>query len=639
MNRQEKIIVGILAALLIGLMYKGNIDAQKRAAWEKEHQPVAAESANAPTATPAGSATPAPAAIVASAPADTNNIPVVEAVVISTLPEQTATISNTVMVVTLTSKGGGIKNAELLKHNQSLNPDDGKVNLDFASSPSLALSGIPGLGATDDFDIEVSPYGSATITATTASGLRFTREITLGDGSAMQTYAIAVRDSFANNGDAALTLDAGKIGLGPMRLISSGATDADLAIDLRGREHGRIHTPEIAKAAKGGMFSCMKAPDGPNLAALFGGAAGGGCAAATVSPTAPVRASNTELGEIHWVAAREKYFVQILMPTTPSPALRYSAERDPAAGDALTVKEVSAALALPLGETVGAGETASAEYKLYIGPRKMSELRAFGEGCGEIMRFGTFALFCRLLLNVLNYIHMVVPNYGVAIILLTLIVRLLLYPINRKTTESMKRMKEAQPLLKEAQEKYKEDPKKLQQETMRIYRENKVNPLASCWPLLIQMPILIALFNVLRSSIELRYESFLWIADLSTQEGLFRETLASLGVPFALNILPIVMCATMALQTKLTPTAGGDPSQQKMMAVMMPAMMLFMFYQMASALVLYWTVSQLFAIFGLLRNNYRDKMGKRGANGFTPEPPRETRQMRRERERSMRDAQ
>jgi len=312
--------------------------------------------------------------------------------------------------------------------------------------------------------------------------------------------------------------------------------------------------------------------------------------------------------------------------------------REDKGGDALFVKEVAAALALPLPESKTAlapGERAEVEYTMFIGPRKMSELRDFGGGTIEIMRFGSWTFFCRILLHVLNFIYSLIPNYGVAIIVLTGIVRLLLFPINRKTTESMKKMREIQPLIKEIQAKYKDDPKKLQQETGRIFRENKVNPLSSCLPLLLQMPVFIALFQVLRSSVELRYASFLWINDLSAQEGLFREELAALGIPFALNFLPIAMAATMFLQSKLTP-AAGDPAQQKMMTVMMPAMMLFMFYTMPSALVLYWTVSQTIAIFGLWRSTRKGR--KKDDGGFSPEPPRETRQMRRERERAMKDA-
>ena len=144
--------------------------------------------------------------------------------------------------------------------------------------------------------------------------------------------------------------------------------------------------------------------------------------------------------------------------------------------------------------------------------------------------------------------------------------------------------------------------------------------------MLIQLPVFIALFTVLRSAVELRYASFLWIGDLSEPENLFRDVFG-----FGVNLLPIAMAGTMALQSYLTPTAG-DPSQQKMMMVMMPVMMLVMFYRFPAALGLYWTVSQMFAIFGLMRTRAAKKKDT-GPSSTEPQPPRETRQMRREKAR------
>ena len=189
----------------------------------------------------------------------------------------------------------------------------------------------------------------------------------------------------------------------------------------------------------------------------------------------------------------------------------------------------------------------------------------------------------------------------------------------------MRRIQQMQPKLKALQEQYKGDPQKLQRETMRLYAEYKVNPLSSCLPMLVQLPFFVALFVVLRSAVELRFEGFLWVADLSAPENLFRETFG-----FGVNLLPILMAVTMALQSRLTPTAG-DASQQRMMMVMMPVMMLVLFYNYASGLALYWTMSQVCAILGLLWQRRRAK-AKDGKGPDDPEviaPPRETRQMRR----------
>jgi YidC/Oxa1 family membrane protein insertase len=180
--------------------------------------------------------------------------------------------------------------------------------------------------------------------------------------------------------------------------------------------------------------------------------------------------------------------------------------------------------------------------------------------------------------------------------LLTVIVRTVFWPLTHKSTMSMKRMSKLQPQMNAIREKFKANPQKMQAEIMALYRANKVNPFAGCLPLLIQIPVFIALFYVLRSAIELRYASFLWIRDLSEPERIFDFGFA---IPIlgwdALNLLPIAMTITMIIQMKVTPTAG-DPQQQKIMMTIMPAMMLAMLYNYASGLALYWTTTNIISI-------------------------------------------
>jgi YidC/Oxa1 family membrane protein insertase len=248
------------------------------------------------------------------------------------------------------------------------------------------------------------------------------------------------------------------------------------------------------------------------------------------------------------------------------------------------------------GRSLEQGETMTRTYTLFVGPKKLSLLRSMGNKMEDVMNFGFFWWFCELLVPTLNFFYSLIPNYGVAILLLTLLVRIIFWPLTHKSTVSMKKMQELQPKLKEIQAKFKDNPTKMQQETWACYKENKVNPLSSCLPMLIQIPVFIALFTVLQSAVELRYAPFLWINDLSEPENLFLGMIPFVG---ALNILPLLMAGTMALQTYLTPSAG-DPAQQKMMLIMMPIMMLFMFYSFPSALSLYWTVSQVLSIVQML---------------------------------------
>jgi YidC/Oxa1 family membrane protein insertase len=156
----------------------------------------------------------------------------------------------------------------------------------------------------------------------------------------------------------------------------------------------------------------------------------------------------------------------------------------------------------------------------------------------------------------------------------------------------MKKMQEIQPLVKAVQAKHKDNMQKQQQEIMALYKEHKVNPLGGCLPMLIQIPVFIALFVVLRSAIELRFARFLWIRDLSQPENLFA---GMLPMGLSLNLLPILMAATMAWQQRLTPSAGADPNQRKIM-MFMPIMMLVMFYNFAAGLALYWTTQNVLMI-------------------------------------------
>ena len=154
----------------------------------------------------------------------------------------------------------------------------------------------------------------------------------------------------------------------------------------------------------------------------------------------------------------------------------------------------------------------------YVGPKKQSLL--WDLGMKDVMEFGMWRWLCYPLVWVLNFFNNMIPNYGVAIILLTILVRLLFWPLTHKSTVGMKKMQELQPKMKEIQAKFKDNPQRMQQETWALYRENKVNPMSSCLPMLIQIPVFIALFNVLRSAVELRYAPFLWIGDLSEPEAL-----------------------------------------------------------------------------------------------------------------------
>jgi YidC/Oxa1 family membrane protein insertase len=233
--------------------------------------------------------------------------------------------------------------------------------------------------------------------------------------------------------------------------------------------------------------------------------------------------------------------------------------------------------------------------KCYNGPKIIAELAKFDEKAPEIMNLsygGPMDWIAEKLLSFLIYLKGLCGSYGWSIIIITILVRLVFWPVTQKANSSMKRMQKLQPQMKEIREKYKGDSQVMNAKVMELYRQEKVNPLGGCLPILLQIPVFIALYSTLNGAVELRQVSFWWIQDLAKPDTV--ATIFGLGI----NPLIIIMTALMVLQQRLTP-AAMDPNQQKMM-MFMPLIMLFMLYSLPAGLTLYWTVSQTFAIIQLL---------------------------------------
>jgi YidC/Oxa1 family membrane protein insertase len=230
---------------------------------------------------------------------------------------------------------------------------------------------------------------------------------------------------------------------------------------------------------------------------------------------------------------------------------------------------------------VPAGASISQTIQVFAGPKSIEELRKAGVGLEEAVAFGFFAVLAKPLLLTLNFFQRIVGNYGVAIILLTILIRVFFFPLATKQFRSMKEMQRLQPLLKELKEKYKDDKEKLNQETMQLFRTHKVNPLGGCLPILVQIPVFIALYQALLNSIALRQAPFIfWLKDLSAPDPTY--------------ITPVLMTGSMFLQQKMSPPAA-DPAQQKIM-MFMPLIFGVMFLNFPSGLVLYWLINNLLAI-------------------------------------------
>ncbi|MGH0029165.1 MAG: membrane protein insertase YidC [Myxococcota bacterium] len=292
-------------------------------------------------------------------------------------------------------------------------------------------------------------------------------------------------------------------------------------------------------------------------------------------------------GEIDWAGVESTYFVSALIPDSPAQASARVA--------VIERSRVGATQVFFDPVTLPPGQTLTREFRGYVGPKEADRLEAMEGGLDRSIDLGWswVAPLTRGFNWLLQVLYSFIPNYGIAIILLTILVRVVTAPLTVKQMKSMERLRRVQPRMKEIQEKYADDKQKQSEELMRLYRQEKVNPLGGCFPMLLQLPVFIGLFYALRSSISLRQAPFFgWIDDLSAPEALFE--IPGLGLP--VRVLPLIMGATMFLQQKITPMQTPDPAQARMMMTVMPVMMTVLFYQFPSGLVLYWMLSNVLAI-------------------------------------------
>ncbi|MGD9050528.1 MAG: membrane protein insertase YidC [Desulfobacterales bacterium] len=297
---------------------------------------------------------------------------------------------------------------------------------------------------------------------------------------------------------------------------------------------------------------------------------------------------NTFDGQIKWIAIQSRYFMSGLIPDQIEEArLQLSLQSD---------KFVAAQYQQP-EKVIPTGNQYTFKYRLFIGPKKISYLKSVGNNLEKLVDFGWFDFIARPCLWLLNVFYSVIPNYGVAIIILTILVKILLWPLGQKSYKSMSEMKKLQPLMKEIREKYKDDKQRMNQEVMGLYKTYKINPLGGCLPMVVQLPVFFALYRMLYQAIELRHAPFfLWINDLSAPDRLFNFnfSIPFMEPPYGIPVLTVIMGASMLLQQKMSPPMG-DATQAKMM-MFMPIIFTVIFINFSSGLVLYWLVNNILSI-------------------------------------------
>lgn len=530
--------------------------------------PVAAS--RAPTTTP-------PAAGALSFSVNTNQ------------PEQLLVISNENARYTFTSYGGGLKLVELLKYPEIAAKDKNKAGANRfaklnADTPAPTLAVLENEATHSD--------GIFTLTRT-ATGVRAEKDLTNGlrfvkEFSLSTNYLVTAAARWENHSSNPLALPSQEWVVGTATPTS--AQDNGQAVGLMWFNGSRAS--DIAGAS---YFSTR----------------GFGCS--TRIPPAEFRDGQTN---VVWAAVHNQFFVLAVMPQDP--ALQVAMRRldlpRPTGEDAELIatnapppQGYETVLIYP-ALTLAPNQSAQRQFVLYAGPKEYRTLALiadlFNNKFDAIMNFGWTWFVAEPLLLGMNLLHSAFSlPYAWAIIAITVIIKLVFWPLTQSSTRSMKRMQALQPQIKALQEKYKDDPMKAQQKMMEFYKQNKINPLGGCLPMMVQMPVFIGFFTMMRTAIELRGASFLWIADLSKPDTLFIIPglgfipiigIPGVGLPF--NLLPLLMGGSMLWQSHLTPPSPGvDPAQQKMMRYM-PLFFLVFFYKYSAGLALYWTVSNLLTV-------------------------------------------
>jgi YidC/Oxa1 family membrane protein insertase len=479
--------------------------------------------------------------------------------------EQLVTLSNDFVEVEFTTLGGAIRTVEFLQ-TKTGQRDDYIFNAD-GRLPALSLSLAGRDGDMQEFalpyTIEQQSADSITFVFNSGDGLALRRTYSLAqDGSEQDPYIIRHSTTFNNQAATSQALSTIYLNLGTSRPVTEKQLPAFLNV---------------------GYF------DGEDAEFIAINKLTGGKGFLGIGASAPVEQLEQSV-RCEWASVKNQFFAAVLSSATMGRDLFIYPVEAPEAEDGTRGRPgISGSVGYEVG-TVAAGSAKTLDFDFYVGPKEFKRLQALGNQQDEVMQFGFLSFISKLLLSFMYAIHSVVPSWGWSIVIMTICIKTLFWPLSAKASRSQKRMAKIQGPMAELKEKYKDNPQKLQQETLKVFKENQVNPVAGCLPMLIQMPIFLGLFYMLRSASELRHESFLWVSDLSMPDTLMYVA----GYP--LNLLPLLMGITMFFQMRMMPVSPtADPAQQKIFKFL-PFIFLVFLYNFSSGLVLYWTVQNLLTI-------------------------------------------
>jgi len=476
-------------------------------------------------------------------------------------PEHDETLKSAVAELSFSNNKGGLVTVGLLKHSAELGHFV-QLNTDRTTAIG-AITQNPNNWQDSGYDLSTDPdAGTATLKRTAPGGLDITKVYTLAKEAGLKDdYQVNLSITFKNTGTASFDT--------PGYFVSTGAaepihrTDRIYATQFDWYRDGKFNSIAVNYFDPGKLFGMFQTSGAKDV----------------YTATAD---------KILWAAVSNQYFATILAPQETSGQQVWAIPVNlPNSDGEPPIKAIQGAIEIP-GFSLQAGETKTATFHIYAGPKEFTRLAQLPNDQADIMNFGWAKWVSELLLTVMNTLHAWVKSYALAIIIMTIFIRSLLWPLQNAATKSMRKMSKLSPIMNELREKYKDDPQRMNQETMKLYKEYGVNPFGGCLPMVVQIPIFFGFYGMLDKAIELRNSSFLWVHDLSQPDTVFHIG----GVP--INILPLVMAATQLWQMAITPKTG-DPAQQRMF-LFMPLIFLFICYNYASGLALYWTVQNLFFV-------------------------------------------
>lgn len=533
---------------------------------------LAPQTAPMPTA---GNAAPSPGTV--GAPATSPSDATFAAVVRDNAGATVTTLANDVIEVRFTDFGGAIRDVAFRTYTAEQNQTAPYVFNEVHADPLLGFTDFPGLDRSARYTLVSATATEVVYRAIFENRLEVTRRYTVrapGDTSA-DPYRIRHETTIRNLTDSTAPLPRATLSLGTASLVNT--SDVGQYLNAATYDGEDTHFTDRGELEGGGFLSWIGMRDG--------------------APKPFV----DKPGVVNWAAVKNQFFASVYTPVVPGVGLvARRVELPPFPGSTRPNIGLTAVARFEL-PILAAGASTSLAGELYVGPKEYRRLAKFEQKEDRVMQYDRY-FFNRIFLSgyvapfmntLMNWTHGMTGNWGVAIILMTLILKIVTLPFTLAASRSAKRMQKLQPLMQAVRDKHKDNPQKLNQATIELFKEHKVNPMGGCLPVLITIPLFVGFFTMLQGTAELRFQGFLWAFDLSAPDTVFRI----FGLP--LNIMPLLMGATMVYQMKLTPMAPGSGDAAQMQATMMkimPIVFTLICYNFASALALYSTVNGVFTI-------------------------------------------